>query len=996
MNISRIALASGLLAVACAAGAQTATRKVYIVQLTDPPAATYTGSISGLPATRSATGAKFDARSPAVRAYLRHLESQRNATLAVAGNPKVIHNYGITFNGYSALLTAKQAKTLMSTAGVKSVSLSEVRKPDTTTTPDFLGLRAPGGLWSLVDGGGYQVRGENVIIGVIDSGVWPENASFGDKVDANGAPVAYNNPGTLAYPAPPAKWAGTCQTGAGFTTAMCNNKLIGARYYVDAFKASGAVLIPLEYESPRDGGGHGTHTASTAGGNAGVAAAVNGAPIAPISGVAPRARVATYKVCWEATVSTATGCYTADTLKAIDDAVKDGVDVINYSVSGTKTNFLDAVEIAYLNATAAGVFVSASAGNSGPGNEVAHISPWITTVANSTQDRAAVAELALGNGSVYSGASVFAGTVPSAPMVLSSTIPGPGQSVSDANLCFLGSLDPAAAVGKIVVCDRGTNARVDKSAEAKRVGGVGMVLINTSSGQSLNADFHSLPTVHLASASRTAVRDYVTNTPGAAGSIRPPAVPPVVVAPVMNSSSSRGPNKANANILKPDITGPGTDILAGYIATLTQPQHDDLVAGTFTPPPNANSLTGTSMSSPHAAGAAALLRQLYPTWSPGAIKSAMMTSATQTVKLADGSPDPDRWGYGAGHMNPNGSANPGVVYDVSPADYGRFLCGQGLTPPAGLGTCATLGSIAPYNLNLASMTAADVAGTLTMTRTITNVSGAAANFSAAASLPGWTVEVTPSVLNLAAGASGSFNVKVTNTGGSVGVWSFGSLAWSDGSRTATSPLSARGLGFVAPPQVSDVRASGKGSKVFNIVSAYTGSLKVVPNGLVEATRSAGFVLKNERQCFNVSVAAGAELARFQLFNEDTDGGGATDLDLDVFNGPNGTGTNVGTSGGSQSEEIVTLTAPPAGTYSACVTGFNTPVAGANFTLSNWLVGLPAATTLTATGPTSVYAGGSASIGLNWNVPAGKRYLGTVTYLNGATQVGRTTVYVDNH
>jgi subtilisin family serine protease len=998
MTSPRFALAAGMFAVACAAGAATAPAKVYIVQLADAPAATYTGNITGLPATRPVAGARLDARSPAVRAYLRYLEAQHNNSIAAAGKPRVIHRYSITFNGYSALMTASQAKSLMSTAGVKSVSPSEIRKLDTTSTPDFLGLTGPNGLWSRVQSSSRFVKGEDVIIGVLDGGVWPENASFSDKVDASGRPVAYHLPGTQVYGAPPAKWNGTCQVSkvagdASFSTAMCNNKLLGARYYADSFKASGAVMASFEWDSPRDGDGHGTHTASTAGGNENAQATIDGVAVGAMSGIAPRARLSTYKVCWNATVAASTGCYTADTLKAIDDAVADGVDVINYSVSGTKTNFLDAVEISYLNAVTAGVFVASSAGNSGPGNEVAHISPWMMTVAASTHDRPAFADLNLGNGQSFTGVSVFTGNLPSAPIILSSTIPAAGQSVSNANLCLLNSLSATAAIGKIVVCDRGNNARVEKSAEVKRVGGVGMVQINPSPNSQV-ADFHSIPSIHFDSNVRTAIRNYAA-TAGATATFSPPAVPPAVVAPVMAGFSSRGPNKANGNILKPDITGPGVDIIAAYVdRTMTAAQHAAVVAGTLVPNQNANSISGTSMSSPHVAGAAALLRQLYPSWSPAAIKSAMMTS-TNDVMLANGTPDADRWGYGAGHMNPNGSANPGLVYDITPADYARFLCGVNLTPPAALGTCATLGSTTPSNLNLASITAADVTGSTTLTRTVKNVTGAAAFFTANATLPGWTVQVTPSQLNLAAGASGTFNIKLTNTAGTTGVWSFGSLNWTDGVVTVRSPLSARGLGFAAPAQISDVRTSGKGSKVFTIVSAYTGSLQVVPNGLVASTRSTGFVLKNARQCFNTVVPAGAEQVRFQLFNADTDGAGSTDLDLDVFNGANGVGTNVGSSGGGESEETVTLKAPAAGTYSACVTGFNTPAAGANFTLSSWTVGPTVGTTLKASGPASVYVGGTASIGLNWDVPAGQRYLGTVTYKNGAEVLGATTVFIDN-
>ena len=1009
---SRIALAAGLLALGLGAQAQTASQKIYIVQLADAPAATYAGGVSGIAATRPARGAKLDSTAPNVRAYVNHLAVRRSAEMAKAGmRVATLHNYSYTFNGFSVLLTDAQAQQLKKSSGVASVVESTLHTVDTTRTPGFLGLTAPGGLWSQLDGMSRNIKGEDVIIGVIDTGVWPEIASFGDKVDGSGNPVAYTGAGIPAYGAPPAKWKGACVTGQGFTAAMCNNKLIGARYYGTAYFAGAAAsggaytLHPrLEYISPRDGAGHGTHTASTSGGNAGVSSTVQGTAIGNISGIAPRARIAVYKALWTAsTTPTNDGGQTADILKAIDDAVADGVDVINYSVSGTKTSFTDAVEIAYLNATAAGVFVAASAGNSGPGNEVAHISPWLMTVAASTHDRQALGDFTTGDSAAHkNGASVYGSTL-TASTILAESIPAAGQTVADARRCFANSLSTTAAIGKIVVCDRGVSARVDKSAEVKRVGGVGMVLLNTSAAaNNLVADFHSVPAVHLALAERASIYAYVTLAGAAAtGTISPPSSPPAVVAPVMADFSSRGPNKANANILKPDITGPGVDVLAGYIdEAQTQAQHDATIAGTYTPKANANSLSGTSMSSPHMAGAAALLRQMHPTWSPAAIKSALMTTTTG-VKLASGATDTDRFGYGAGHMNPNGAGSPSLVYDASPADYGRFMCGLGLTPPPGIGNCATLGSVAPQNLNLASITAASVPGSLTLTRKVTNVSGATGTFIASTSPPaGWTASVSPASLTLAAGATGSFNVTVTRTSAAVNTWGFGTLTWSDGVKNVVSPLTLRAVGFSAPVQVTDVRATGTGTKVVSVVSAYTGKMSVTPVGLVPATRNTNIITTTAVQCYNFAVPAGAQLARLQLFDADTSA--ASDLDLDVFNGPNGTGSNVGSSGGATAEEVVTLSAPAAGTYSACVTGYATPTGGVTYTLSSWVVG-PASglQTLKASAPTNVYAGGTASIGLGWSVPAGQRYLGNLSFFDNTdpmaiSKIGSTVVFIDNH
>lgn len=1024
-------LTTALLAAACAASAQTAATKTYIVQLADAPAATYDGRIAGLPATRPAPGAKLDTRSAQGRAYLAHLAARRAAVLSGIGSVKMLHKYDAVLAGFSAQMTDAQARQLARNGGVKSVTEAEKLKLDTVSTPGFLGINGANGIWNTLAANGRNAKGEDVIIGIIDSGIWPENPSFGDKVDAQGNPVAYDQPGTLAYAPAPTKWRGACETGPGFTAAMCNNKLLGARVYSAGFDASSRALNAMEYRSPRDGGGHGTHTASTAGGNEQAPAVIDGISAGRMSGIAPRARLAAYKICWEGAVSTDSGCFNVDAIKAIDDAVQDGVDVLNYSISGTKTNFADPVEIAFLNATAAGVFVAASAGNTPSGStvvasQVQHPGPWLTSVAASTHDRFTSASVTLGTGSSFTGPSYQATGLPATPMVLAKDV---GINAFDslnateqtalmrclnpanADDVALGAssrtaLDPAKVAGKLVVCYRGSNVLVNKAATVKAAGGAAMIILNHPAlttpavGASNNSTVlqpYVIPTVHLTNSAFAAVTGHAAAAGAAATAAFGPGTQQAgVVAPVMGTFSLNGPSQASADAMKPDISGPGVDIIAGYIDNgLSQAQHDALVNNNFRPGANAASLQGTSMSSPHLAGAAALMRQLYPTWSPAAIKSALMTTTTG-MKLANGTADTNAFGYGAGHMNPNGAMNPGLVYDIPTTDYGRMLCGLGLTPPPGLGSCSNLGGLLLRDLNLASITMGNVPGNAAQTvrRKVTNVGNATATYNVTTALTGWNVVVAPTSLTLAPGQTAEFTVTANRTTSPIGTYRFGSLTWSDGVHTVRSPLTARAVGFTAPALVSDTRTSGKGSKVFSVTTIYNGTMSAVASGLVPATVTTSTIAKDARQCFDVTVPAGGQLLRFQTFASETV---APDLDLDVYAGPGGTGSLLGSSGGSTSSEVVTLGSPAAGTYSACVTGFDVPAGGASYKLSSWVVAAPVGVqSLKVAVPSAVYEGGSATVGLGWSVTAGQRYLGNVRFFDGSNAlIGSTAVLVDN-
>ncbi|MDQ1816601.1 S8 family peptidase [Massilia sp. CCM 9210] len=1007
-------------------------RRSYIVQLVDKPVATYTGQVAGFAATKPAEGQRLDVDATDVQNYITYLETKKSKVLSGVNAAQVTHKFNVVFNGFSALLTDAEVRALKKDAGVANITADSIMQMDTNYTPTFLGLDKTGGLWEQV--GGKVAAGENIVIGIVDSGVWPENASFADKVDANGVPSHSGT--TLAYGAPPSTWKGSCDTGEGFALTNCNNKLIGARY----FKSPTQALHWTEFNSPRDSvagaeghGGHGTHTSTTAGGNANTPIVNGGLTLGLASGIAPRARIASYKVCWTDATSGKNGCATANSVAAIEQAVKDGVNVINFSIGPNAGGgaFNEATEVAFLGAASAGVFVAASGGNSGPGvatpAPVSHISPWLTTVGNSSHNRLFVGTATLGDGTKLTGSSSNASTG-TAPLILArdAGLAGVDPALPKLLQCFGAAdgeqplIDPAKVAGKILVCDRGANVLVNKSQNAKDAGAVGAIIANVvvTNNAILNQS-HSLSTVHLPVAEGTTLKSYIVANPTSAvaslGDLKG-VINPNVAAPVMSGSSSRGPNVANANILKPDVTAPGSDVLAGVTADLTRAQRDAIAAGNPSTMSDWAFYSGTSMASPHVAGLAALLKQLHPTWSPAAIKSALMTSAgsTQpdgvtagvkwdtTAKATGTLP----WGQGAGHVTPNGAANPGLVYDASEIDYARFLCGlnAGVYSAA---TCQAIGTIQPYNLNLASLTASNVLGSLTLSRTVTNVGTTAATYNATANLPGYKVEVQPPTLTIGAGQKASFKVKVTRIDAPVDTWTYGSLVWSDGVTNVRSPLTVRGSALAAAASVSSEFATG--SKLITIGTGFTGAMTAVKSGLLPAvveTRTIGESGTDgdiyQAACLagggpgvnvhTVNVPASTMAARFSLFNDDTSGGAASDLDLIVV-GPNGA---ISSSGNGGSNERVQLVSPAAGAYKVCVIGYEPAGGEAEYKLSSWV--LPAGATngnFKALVPAYSYVGGTGTVSMSWSgLAANQRHLGALRYVvAGATQ-GMTMVEVN--
>jgi hypothetical protein len=949
------------LTVALALGASAAIAaddqsKNYLIQLDGEPVVGYRGGKPGLAPTKPAPGKKIDRKNPDVARYTKHLDERSAAVFAAAGGGKKLYDYRYALHGFAATLTPAQAEKLKSVPGVISVQEDEMRKMDTISTPGFVGLDGRHGLWNQV--GGVRQAGEDVIIGIVDSGIWPESPSFAGR----GFDDDYSEFRS---------WLGQCVPGEAFPVTACNNKLIGARIYDSGFGGPVGVKakFPYEYNSARDTEGHGTHTASTAAGNNGVTAVWDGVDLGKLSGMAPRARIAVYKVCWGRSSDTVNdaGCFTSDSVAAIDDAVADGVDVINFSISGSRTSFLDPVELAFLSAAEAGVFVAASAGNSGPtASTVAHNSPWLTTVAAGTHDRTFIATATLGNRAPFTGPSLSTGT-PSLPVVLSSAAGLAGANVANLARCYPGTLDPAVVTGKIVVCDRGGNVLVEKSQTVKDAGGLGMLLVNVSgSNQSQLMIAHSIPAVHLSTTDGVAIKAYVVNTPGPTAQIGT-MVAIKQEAPMVADFSSRGPSLASGDILKPDVMAPGQDILAA-VAPINGGRNFEFYSG-------------TSMSSPHVAGIGALIKSQHRDWSPAMIRSALVTTASRVnntgAPIAGGFFD-----YGAGQVVPADANDPGLVFDAGVMDYLGFLCGTGQISEA---FCPSI-AISPANLNQPSIGVSALTGVRTVTRTVTNVSGETEKYTCSASVPGFTAKVSPAAFTVKKNSKQKLTIKFTRDTAPFLTYAQGLLTCAGNKgHQVTSPVALRPVVLDAPIEVAGAGAAMS----YTVTSGYAGPFSATGAGLVPATTFDGTVVTGKYALFEVDVPAGTTLARFALFDETTSPG--SDLDLYVFDAEF---NQIGGSGGATSAEQVDLKNLPAGTYYAYVDGFAAADPASNFTLFTWAVSAGVGN-MSVTAPANVTVGGTANVGISFTdlLPA-TRYLGTVSYGGEAASAPATVVRVN--
>lgn len=618
-----------------------------IVKLEDDPVASYRGTIPGLAATSpQATGRKrVDRAANAVHRYRAYLGQKHvafeAAVRAAIPQSRVTYRYDVVVGGVAMRVPENQVRQVARLPGVVAVYRDPLLRLLTDTSPPFIGAQT---LWAHL--GGAASAGEGVVIGMLDTGVWPEHPSFSDP-DPRGKP----------YPAPPSAptqcdFAGGANPGPSFT---CNHKLIGAYRFMAAYDqcvADNACTSSGDFTSARDSEGHGTHTASTAAGNGRVDAQIFGIDRRDISGIAPRAHVVAYKICG------ADGCLGSDAVAAIQQAILDDVDVLNFSIGGGTNPYHDIVELAFRDAYAAGIFVAAAAGNEGPAADtVNHRGPWITTVAASTENRTFRSTLSLVGSNntklTMAGASITPGINTPRPVVNAASI---GDEFCTA------ATPPGSLSAAVVVCKRGGGiGRLDKSFNVAQRGAAGMILYNDVEFDELETDNHSLPSVHIAKPDADALLAFLAAHAPVRATFDTGAVKHAE-GDVMVRFSSRGGTTATIGISKPDITAPGLQILAGQTP---QPAAAADPAGQLF-----QAIAGTSMSSPHIAGSAALLRHAHPDWTPGQIKSALMTTAFwKGLVKEDGVTPFDPFDAGSGRVDLANAPSPGLTFDVPVRDY---------------------------------------------------------------------------------------------------------------------------------------------------------------------------------------------------------------------------------------------------------------------------------------------------------------------------------------
>ncbi|WP_207680126.1 Ig-like domain-containing protein [Desulfonema magnum] len=801
--------------------------ELYIIRLTDPPVAAYQGSISGLSATtpRKTGKKRLDIRSSASKTYRKYLSDKQNEIMAsmeqtIGRSFEPIYTYDVTYNGMAVRLTPEEAARIAKLPGVISVQQDRPVHLMTDVSPAFVNATE---IW---DGNGTnglpETKGEGIIVGIIDTGIWPEHPSFADD-------------GT--FPRPPSKWGGKCTPPADGTKGYkCNNKLIGIQYFLDGYLARNEDEYDGLFLSGRDDVGHGTHTASVAAGNENVSADIYGTDRGLISGMAPRAHIASYKVFAPG------GATEADSVAAIDKAVADGVDVINYS-AGSSLAFdpwRDPDALSLLAACEAGVFVAVSAGNTGPkaySVDSPANAPWVTSVGASYFNRLYLSDIEIQisepeSGSDqgieirnYYGATTTRG-ISNFNLVHAEGIADVEEDTSGA--CLHPFPTGTFRSTDAVLCPKGN---IDTATKGNFVqdGGAGAIIIyNDENNYDFNSYSWPVPAVLISKEAGSEIRELLIHSASseAADNENPPDpgsrartpnpitisftrgesvyVPdPRIPANTVAGFSARGPNinelsNEPINVIKPDITAPGVHILAGV-----SPEYMIKINGVLGRFGHQGELfqvmQGTSMSSPHVAGLGALLKSLHPEWTPAQIQSALKTTAVSENYKArgeDGDEPATPFDLGAGCVDVSRAARAGFVLDETGDNFRAIDENDGEDAST---------------LNLPGLTYADCLGECSWSRTLQSAMDVSVDWTVSAEGPGAAnLTVSPTQFTLRPGGTQTIDIKAeckTTSGCPYGEWVFSEIRFIPELETRNLKLETRNSKLEDTDQESEFQVS---------------------------------------------------------------------------------------------------------------------------------------------------------------------------------------------
>ena len=981
---------------------------IYIVQMKNSPVVAYEGDMAGYAATKPSAGKKINENPAAVKKYAGFLMTRQNEVIQSVGAEKV-YNYVYAFNGFAARMSAAAAQSLRKRPDVVNVWKDEIRQLETDGSVEWIGVTGTGGAWF----GGYT--GEDVVVASIDTGAWPENPSFRDTR----TPILGDyGPWLYLGPVPDDFQASGCDFGNSAKNPYdadfsCNRKLVAARCYNAGFStatdptnpcgSNGSRLAPWEFHSARDADGHGSHTGATAAGNYNTKARINGEIVGRTTGVAPRARLAFYKVCWDGT--SGSGCASSDSAAAIDQAVLDGADVINFSVGGSSTIFSGPDDIAFLFAADAGVHVATSNGNSGPEPQTTGTPagvPWLTAVGNSQDDGAYFTKLTIHTPPSVAG-DIFANEGSGSTRLID-TGPISGDIIPASTVTACNADGPNDPIAGIALVSRGACSFTEKFLNAAAAGASAIIVYNnTAGGLSMSVGTVPIPGISITQAEGQALaaETGVTGTMSAQNAANQIA-----------GSSSRGPNGGAMDMIKPDVVAPGTAILAAY-----SPWNggEDFA-----------SISGTSMASPHVAGAFALLKQAHPDWTPAQSKSALMTTARQDLLKTYGLGPADPFDMGAGEILPTDALNPGLTYDAGVLDYIAFLCGVPEQAFIFGYYCPTLDylgfSLDPSDLNTASIAVADLLSSQTVPRTVTNMAygedgtwkerrqAVTTYYAHVDAPPGVEVLLSDWELELKGGESATyditFNVKRKAV---VGEWAFGSITWKskDGKYVVRSPIAVRPSAIkVADDSIVTDNGNGTGTFSVPVQFGYSGEYNTSVSGLEPGFGVPSFVnsggASTDYWCWNV-VDDGQTHLRLRTWDQDvTTSPGVDDLDMSayVLNGDCATATawtrQLGSSGGATSNEIIDIFAedltPGLAIY--VEVDYFSSVSG-TIEYEMWFQGVWGDTgTTSVDAPSQATAGTSDVVEVDYDIPFPGRWLGILHHEDADSEIGRTILELD--